>query len=55
MRADDVHVSVVSLAGGRAGRAVAVGEQGGGEVSDERKGHENGGAGDPTQLSNSPC
>lgn len=51
VRTNNVHVSVVPVA---VGGAVGVGEEGGGEVSDEGEGEEDGGAHHPAQLRYSP-
>lgn len=54
MRTNNIHVSIVSGAVEGTRAAVRVGEEGGGEVSDERKRHEHRGACDPSQLRYGP-
>ena len=51
---DGVHVGVVALAGGGVAGAVAVGEQRGGVVGDEREEQHDGGAGHPAELRDGP-
>ena len=47
MRSDDVHVSVVPLAGDGVRRPVTIRQQSGREVSDNRENQQNRGSGDP--------
>lgn len=55
VRSNNVHVSVVPFSGDGIRRTVAIGEHGGGEVSNERENEQNRSPCDPTKLSYSPC